>query len=59
MGVPAKKKYKLLLNSDEERFGGSGHIIPAVLEAEAEPENYRDYSITFDLAPYTAAVFIF
>ena len=59
LGVPAKKKYKLLLNSDEERFGGNGHVIPEVLEAEKVPENNRDYSIVFDLPPYTAAVFLF
>ena len=59
LGVPAKKKYRLLLNSDEERFGGGGGKLPEVLEAEAEPENYKDYSIVFDLAPYMAAVFVF
>lgn len=59
LGVPAKKKYRLLLNSDEERFGGAGGKLPEVLEAKAEPENYKDYSIVFDLAPYMAAVFVF
>ena len=59
LGVPVKKKYRLLLNSDEERFGGTGCKLPEVLEAEAEPENYKDYSITFDLGPYMAAVFVF
>ena len=59
VGVPSKKKYKLILNSDEERFGGNGHQIPEILEAEEVPDNYRDYSITFDLAPYMAAVFVF
>ncbi len=59
VGVPVNKKYKLVLNSDEEAFGGSGHTIPTVLEAKAEPENYKDYSISFDLAPYMAAVFVF
>ena len=59
VGVPVNKKYKLVLNSDEEAFGGNGHTIPAVLEAKAEPENYKDYSISFDLAPYMAAVFVF
>lgn len=29
-----KKKYKLLLNSDEERFGGWGNEIPAEIMAE-------------------------
>ncbi len=61
VGVPKKKKYKLLLNSDEERFGGNGNVIPAEINAVKEKEqvNYKDYSITFDLPPYAAAVFVF
>lgn len=59
IGVPKKKKYKLLLNSAEERFGGNGGVIPKEVNAVKEPCNYRDYSITIDLPPYAAAVFVF
>ena len=59
VGVPSKKKYKLLLNSDDKRFGGDGREIPQVIAAEKEPWDYRKYSITFDLPPYTSAVFLF
>lgn len=59
ISVPAKKKYKLVLNSDEERFGGNGHKIPEVVEAKSKPLCGRKYSISIDLAPYTAAVFVF
>jgi 1,4-alpha-glucan branching enzyme len=59
VGVPAKKKYKLLLNSDEERFGGWGNAIPAELAAKAETSNNKDYSISFDLPPYAALIFKF
>lgn len=59
VGVPKKKKYTLILNSDEERFGGWGNEIPAELAAEAEPYHYHDYSVSFDLPPYTAAVYVF
>ena len=59
VGVPVKKKYKLLLNSDEKRFGGNGHEIPTELTAVEEACNYKDYSITFDLPPYAAALFLF
>lgn len=59
ISVPAKKKYKLVLNSDEERFGGNGHKISEVVEAKAKPLCGRKYSISIDLAPYTAAVFVF
>lgn len=59
VGVPKKKKYRLVLNSDEERFGGRGGQIPEELMAVKEPYHYKDYSITFDLPPYCAAVFLF
>ncbi|MBD5521495.1 MAG: 1,4-alpha-glucan branching protein GlgB [Lachnospiraceae bacterium] len=59
VGVPKKKKYKLLLNSDEKRFGGNGNVIPAEINAVKGECDFRDYSITFDLPPFTAAVFVF
>lgn len=59
VGVPQKGKYKLLLNSDDSRFGGKGSTIPEELTAEKEPCNFRDYSITFDLPPLSGAVFVF
>lgn len=59
IGVPKKKKYKLLLNSAEERFGGNGGKIAEEVNAVKEPCNYKDYSITIDLPPYAAAVFVF
>ncbi len=59
VGVPKKKKYKLLLNSDDTKFAGDGNVIPKELAAEAKPCNNKEYSITFDLPPYTAAIFLF
>ena len=60
VGVPKKKKYKLLLNSDEKRFGGNGHEIPAELNAiQDNSVVFREYTIAFDLPPFTAAVFVF
>ncbi len=59
IGVPQKKKYKLLLNSDDTRFGGNGGVIPAEIKAEAIPCDSRDYSISFSLPPYGAAIFVF
>lgn len=59
VGVPKKGKYKLLLNSDEKRFGGFGNVIPAELIAKKEECDLKDYSITFDLPPLTAAIFVF
>lgn len=59
VGVPKKKKYRLVLNSDEKRFGGSGAEIPAEITAKAEVCDGKSYGITFDLPPYGAAVFAF
>ena len=59
VAVPKKKKYRLLLNSDEERFGGWGNDIPAEIMAQAIPFHYHDYSIALDLPPYGAAVYLF
>ncbi len=59
VGVPKNKKFRLLLNSDEECFGGFGNEIPEELHAEKEPFHYQNYSLSFDLPPYGAAVFVF
>jgi 1,4-alpha-glucan branching enzyme len=57
--VPDKKKYKLLLNSDDKRFGGNGHEIPAEISAQKGECNFKEYHITLDLPPYTATIFVF
>ena len=59
LGVPKKKKYKLLLSSTEERFGGTGAVIPKEISAKKVSCDYRDYSITLDLPAYAAAIFVF
>ncbi len=59
VGVPELKKYKLLLNSDEERFGGNGFIGEEYYTAEDIPWDTQDYSIAYPLPAYGAAVFLF
>ena len=59
IGVPVKKQYKLVLNSDEERFGGNGNVLPKSITAKRKETCGKPYSISFDLPPYTAAVFVF
>ncbi len=59
VGVPSKKKYRLVLNSDEKRFGGNGGEIPAEIAALPETCNGKPYRITFDLPANGAAVFAF
>ena len=57
--VTKRKKYKLLLNSDEERFGGWGNEIAKEILVEAVPCQNKEFSISLDLPPYGAAVFVF
>ncbi len=59
IGVPVKKQYRLILNSDEERFGGNGNVLPKTISAKSKDVCGKPYSISFDLPPYTAAVFVF
>ena len=54
-----KKKYKLLLNSDDVDFGGNGGTIPKEITAKAAKCDNRPYSLTFDLPAYGAALFLF
>lgn len=59
VGVPVKKKYKLLLNSDDERFGGQGHALPKELTAKNGLCDRKEQYIKLDLPPLTAAIYLF
>jgi len=59
VGVPKAGDYKVILNSDEAKFGGNGNVIPEVITAEKEYCDYKDYAISFDLPAYTAVVIEF
>ncbi len=57
VGVPVKGTYRLILNSDEAQYGGSGKKKPIQYKAiEAECDN-RDYSFAYPLPPYGVAIF--
>ncbi|MCR5250271.1 MAG: 1,4-alpha-glucan branching protein GlgB [Lachnospiraceae bacterium] len=59
VGVPKKGKYKLVLNSDESRFGGNGGELPAEIKAQEFECDGRKYAIKFNLPPYGAAAYSF
>ncbi len=59
VGVPMKRKYRLLLNTDEARFGGSGAERPEVYEAEVSECDGKPYSFAYELPAYGCAVFRF
>ena len=57
--VPVLKNYKLVMNSDEKRFGGGGLEIPAQIKAIKGECVGKPYYISFDLPAYGAAIFTF
>jgi 1,4-alpha-glucan branching enzyme len=59
VGVPMNTQYKLVLNSDEERFGGNGNKLPKTLKARKGLCDNRDQYIAFALPPLTAVVYEF
>ena len=59
VGVPMNTQYKLVLNSDEERFGGNGNKIPKTIKAKKGECDHRKQYISFDMPPLTALIFSF
>lgn len=59
VGVPRRKQYKLVLNSDEEKYGGTGEVRPLVYKAVAQECDGRPYSFAYSLKPYGVAIFEF
>ena len=57
VGVPRKKTYKLVLNSEDPKFGGKNVDIPQSYKAVKAECDGRDYSFDFPLAPYQVAIF--
>ncbi|MBR4935174.1 MAG: 1,4-alpha-glucan branching enzyme, partial [Anaerotignum sp.] len=51
LGVPNMGTYKEVLNSDDERFGGSGIINTEPLKSNDHPSNRCPYSVTLDVPP--------
>jgi 1,4-alpha-glucan branching enzyme len=51
LGLPRPGKYRLLLNTDAEAYGGSGVEIANSVEAEENPIHGQAYSTTITLPP--------
>ena len=56
VGVPAEATYEEALNTDDQRYGGSG-VTNGVVAAKSIPSNGREYSISLDLPPLAVVVF--
>ena len=59
VGVFKKKTYKLVLNSDEEQYGGHGLEQPESYKAQESECDGKPYSFAYHLPAYGAAVFKF
>ena len=57
VGVPKKKSYKLILNSEDPKFGGKDKNRTVSYKAEAVECDGQKYSFEYPLAPYGVAVF--
>ena len=57
--VPKSGEYKLVLNSDEARFGGWGSSAPEKLRSVKEHCVFQENTIKLDMNPYSALVYTF
>ena len=59
VGVPGRKQYKLILDSDEKKYGGEGKVRPEIYKSVKKECDGRPFSFAYDLPPYGVAVFEF
>lgn len=59
VGVPKRKQYRLVLDSDAAAYGGSGREKPDVYKAEKKECDGLPWSIAYSLPAYGVAVFEF
>ncbi len=59
VGVDRRKQYKLVLNSDDAQYGGSGKTQPEVYKAVKGECDGKPCSFAYDLPAYGVAVFKF
>ncbi|MDO5541371.1 MAG: 1,4-alpha-glucan branching protein GlgB [Eubacteriales bacterium] len=57
VGVPHSGTYKLILNSDDERFGGSGQVKEVSFKAKKGECDGKPYYLEYSLPAYGTAVF--
>ncbi len=59
VGVPVKKQYKLIFNSDDKKYGGTGAERPQVYKAQKQECDNRPYSFAYPLPAFGVAVFLY
>ncbi len=59
VGVPLKKQYKLIFNSDDKKYGGEGEKRPLTYKAEKEECDNRPFSFAYPLPAFGVAIFVY
>ena len=59
VGVPAKKQYKLIFNSDDVKYGGEGVKRPLTYKAQKQECDNQPFSFAYPLPAFGVAVFVF
>ncbi|AWB67692.1 1,4-alpha-glucan branching enzyme [Saccharobesus litoralis] len=57
LGVKDAGKYRIVLNSDDEKYWGSGYQVVVEFEAEAQPWQGQEYSVVINLPPLATLLF--
>jgi 1,4-alpha-glucan branching enzyme len=56
LGLPANGSWRIALNSDAGRYGGSDNLDAEIIEAQADPCQNQPFSITITLPPLAALI---
>lgn len=56
IGVPFLAEYEELINTDDEKYGGSGQVMGTIITAEEEPYHNQPYSIKIKVPPMATLV---
>ena len=56
LGVPQKGIYREILNSDDEKYGGSGQVQSQDIKSELKPCHFKDNSIQIKVPPLGVAI---
>lgn len=57
VGVPRRKQLKLIMNSDDKKYGGKGEERPLVYKPVKQECDGQKYSFAYPLPPYGVAIF--
>ena len=59
IGIPTSKKLKLVLNSDDPKFGGKGEVVKKTITPKDEECDFKDHSITLNVPAFASLVYEF